>query len=52
MRLPFSVTHVWYFLFWGLTGPLARWKVAKDEFAWFISFAFGSRAEGFGEPLY
>ncbi|CAE7193355.1 yfhM [Symbiodinium necroappetens] len=42
VRLPFSVTHVWYFLFWGLTGPLARWKAAKDDFAWFISFAFGS----------
>jgi pimeloyl-ACP methyl ester carboxylesterase len=41
-RLPFSVKHVWYFLFFGLTGPLARWKVEKDDFAWFISWGYGT----------
>lgn len=41
-RLPFALSHVWYFLFFGLTGPAARWKIAKDDFAWFTSFIFGT----------
>ena len=41
-HLPFSLKHVWYFLFFGLGGPLARWKVAQNDFSWFIWFVFGS----------
>jgi len=42
IRLPIALQHVWYFLFFGLTGPVARWKAANEDFGWFISFLFGS----------
>ena len=41
-RLPWALTHVWYFLFFGLTGPAARWKIAQSDFAWFIGFIQGT----------
>lgn len=41
-RLPFALSHVWYFLFYGLSGPVARWKIPKDDFAWFLSWGFGT----------
>ena len=44
-RLPFSAKFVWYFLFFGLTGPLARWKAAKDDFGWFMSWGFGTSSQ-------
>eukprot|EP00928_Gymnodinium_smaydae_P030705 TRINITY_DN22759_c0_g1_i1.p1 TRINITY_DN22759_c0_g1~~TRINITY_DN22759_c0_g1_i1.p1 ORF type:complete len:369 (-),score=39.48 TRINITY_DN22759_c0_g1_i1:165-1244(-) len=41
-RLPLALTHVWYFLFFGLTGPVARWRVVKDDCAWSTKFCFGT----------
>ena len=49
-RLPFSLTHVWYFLFYGLTGPAARWKAAKDDMAWFTKFENGASARAIRAP--
>ncbi|CAE7316075.1 EPHX4, partial [Symbiodinium pilosum] len=41
-RLPFSLKDVWYFLFFGLGGHIARWRAAKDDFGWFMWFTLGS----------
>jgi pimeloyl-ACP methyl ester carboxylesterase len=43
-RLPFALKDVWYFLFFGLSGPLARWKIAKDDFEWFVWWGMGTSA--------
>ena len=41
-RLPFSLKDVWYFLFFGLGGHIARWRAAKDDFGWFMWFTLGA----------
>lgn len=46
VRLPIALKKVWYFLFFGLTGHFARWKIVKDEFGWFIWFILGSSKPG------
>jgi len=46
VRLPVVIQHVWYFLFCGLTGPVARWKVAKDDFGWSTWFFLGGTNPG------
>ena len=45
-RLPYSVDHEWYFLFFGLTGPVARWKAALGDFGWFTKWGFGTSDPG------
>lgn len=42
VRMPFALRAVWYFLFYGLSGPVARWKAASGDFEWFIWWGFGS----------
>lgn len=41
-RLPYALTHVWYFMFFGLTGPVARAKIVQNDAAWFIGFIQGT----------
>eukprot|EP00164_Ancoracysta_twista_P009951 GFYU01014864.1.p1 GENE.GFYU01014864.1~~GFYU01014864.1.p1 ORF type:complete len:368 (-),score=124.86 GFYU01014864.1:68-1171(-) len=45
--LPFSLSKIWYFLFWGLTGPVANWKVARNDYGWFKYFLIGNAQGSF-----
>lgn len=46
LNLLTALKNVWGVLFLGLTGPVARWKIAKDDFGWFLRYAFSSSNPG------